>query len=296
MNLQHSQPEQSSSDLSPPVKINSARSQLFSVRAFLVDAWLDLRSSSEFAKRLFLQNIAQRYRHSSLGLFWAFVPSALIAIVMTLGQRGRVPILMGGAVPPQIYGIFGLVMAQTFLEALNIQRVSLSQYIHLLVRQKVPVEGLTLAGLAESTFGFLMRLPVLIAMLLIFNVMPAVTFPLALLGIALLIGFGSGLGLFLAPWNALSKDLENVMQFFPWVLFFVTPVFVAVPPGNWLYSVQLFNPLTYIFEGTRYLAYGVGTINILALILLLPLAMLLLLGGWLFCRLCLPYAIERSLT
>jgi lipopolysaccharide transport system permease protein len=150
--------------------------------------------------------------------------------------------------------------------------------------------------LAESTFGFLMRLPVLIAMLLIFNVMPAVTFPLGLVGISVLIGCGSGVGLLLAPWNALSKDLENVMQFFPWVLFFVTPVFVAVPPGNWLYSVQLFNPLTYIFEGTRYLAYGVGTINTLALILLLPLTMLLLLGGWLFCRLCLPYAIERSLT
>ncbi|UUO17813.1 ABC transporter permease [Dolichospermum heterosporum] len=303
MNLPSSPSEKTSSDLSSSVRINSARSQLFSIRAFLTSAWLDLRSSSGFAKRLFLQNIAQRYRYSSLGLFWAFVPSALIAILLTLGQRDqmptfgdRLPILIAGTVPPQVYGIFGLIMAQTFLEALNIQRVSLNQYIHILVRQKVPLEAIMMAGLAETTFNFLMRLPVLIAILLVFNINPALTFPLAFLGIASIISFGSGLGLLLAPWNALSKDLENVMQFFPWLVFLVTPVFVIVQPGNWLYSLQQFNPLTYLFEGIRFLTYGVGTVNTLALFTLLPLTVILLLVSWLFCRLCLPYIIERSLN
>ena len=303
MNLPSSESEKTSSDLSSSVRINSARSQLFSIRAFLTSAWLDLRSSSGFAKRLFLQNIAQRYRYSSLGLFWAFVPSALIAILLTLGQRDqmptfgdRIPILIAGTVPPQVYGIFGLIMAQTFLEALNIQRVSLNQYIHILVRQKVPLEAIMMAGLAETTFNFLMRLPVLIAILLVFNINPALTFPLAFLGIASIISFGSGLGLLLAPWNALSKDLENVMQFFPWLVFLVTPVFIIVQPGNWLYSLQQFNPLTYLFEGIRFLTYGVGTVNTLALFTLLPLTVILLLVSWLFCRLCLPYIIERSLN
>ncbi|MDK2409342.1 ABC transporter permease [Aphanizomenon sp. PH219] len=303
MNLPSSESEKTSSDLSSSVRINSARSQLFSIRAFLTSAWLDLRSSSGFAKRLFLQNIAQRYRYSSLGLFWAFVPSALIAILLTLGQRDqmptfgdRIPILIAGTVPPQVYGIFGLIMAQTFLEALNIQRVSLNQYIHILVRQKVPLEAIMMAGLAETTFNFLMRLPVLIAILLVFNINPALTFPLAFLGIASIISFGSGLGLLLAPWNALSKDLENVMQFFPWLVFLVTPVFVIVQPGNWLYSLQQFNPLTYLFEGIRFLTYGVGNVNTVALLVLIPLTIILFLVSWLFCRLCLPYIIERSLN
>ena len=303
MNLPSSPSEKTSSDLSSSVRINSARSQLFSIRAFLTSAWLDLRSSSGFAKRLFLQNIAQRYRYSSLGLFWAFVPSALIAILLTLGQRDqmptfgdRIPILIAGTVPPQVYGIFGLIMAQTFLEALNIQRVSLNQYIHILVRQKVPLEAIMMAGLAETTFNFLMRLPVLIAILLVFNINPALTFPLAFLGMASIISFGSGLGLLLAPWNALSKDLENVMQFFPWLVFLVTPVFIIVQPGNWLYSLQQFNPLTYLFEGIRFLTYGVGNVNTVALLVLIPLTIILFLVSWLFCRLCLPYIIERSLN
>ncbi|NMF58670.1 ABC transporter permease [Pseudanabaena yagii] len=296
MNLLYPQSQQSSSDLSYPVKINSARSQLFSVRTFLAGAWLDLQASSGFAKRLFLQNIAQRYRYSSLGLFWAFVPSALVAILLTLGQRDRIPILIGGQVPPQVYGVFGVVMAQTFLEALNIQCSSLTRYIHLLARQKIPIEGIMIAGLAESTFSFLMRFPVLVAILLVFNITPSITFILALLGIILIIGLGSGLGLLLAPCNSLTKDLENVIQVFPWVLFLVTPVFVVIQPGTWLYFVQICNPLTYIFEAVRFLTYGVGSINPLALFLLMPLTILLMLGSWLFCRLCLPHIIERSLA
>lgn len=296
MNLRNSRFAKSSSYLSGFVKVYSGRSQLFSIREFLTDIWLDLRSSLGFTKALFLQNIAQRYRYSSLGLFWAFVPSALVAILLTLGQRDRLPILIAGTRPPQVYGIFGLIMAQTFMEALNTQRVSLNQYIHILVRQKVPLEAIMMAGLAETTFNFLMRLPVLIAILLVFNINPALTFPLAFLGIASIISFGSGLGLLLAPWNALSKDLENVMQFLPWLVFFITPVFVIIQPGNWLYAVQQFNPLTYLFEGTRFLTYGVGTVNPVALLILIPLTVILLLVSWLFCRLCLPYIIERSLN
>ena len=50
------------------------------------------------------------------------------------------------------------------------------------------------------------------------------------------------------------------------------------------------------FEGIRFLTYGVGTVNTLALFTLLPLTVILLLVSWLFCRLCLPYIIERSLN
>ncbi|NJN85660.1 MAG: hypothetical protein HC881_04240 [Leptolyngbyaceae cyanobacterium SL_7_1] len=85
------------------------------------------------------------------------------------------------------------------------------------------------------------------------------------------------------------------MHFFPWLLFAVTPIFVAVDPGSWAYHLYRFNPLTHVFEATRWLTYGVGEISAIAL-LLVPLTIIWLVTGWLFCRLCLPYVIERSLT
>jgi lipopolysaccharide transport system permease protein len=279
-----------------PLKITSAGSQLQHPRAFLTDALKNLQTSRGIAKRLFLQSVAQRYRYSTLGLFWAFMPSAIMAVFLTLGQRAKIAGLSQGAIPPQVHGIFGLVMAQIFIETLNNQRVILTQHRYLLTRQNVPIEGLVLGSLAESIFALFVRLPVLIVILLVFNITPAITAPISLLGFATLIVLAAGLGLFLAPWSALSRDLDNVMQFFPWFLFAATPVFITVQPGSWLYFVYLLNPLTYLFEATRWLAYGVGEIHLGVLLVLLPGVWLLLIGGWLFCRLCLPYVIERSLN
>lgn len=289
------QSSQTSAQQRSPIKITSAGSQLQNRRAFLKNALQDLQGSWGIAKRLFLQSVAKRYRYSTLGLFWAFVPPAIMTVILTLGQRAKIAGLGSGTIPPQVYGIFGLVMAQTFLEALNGQRLFLTQHNHLLARQKVPIEGLILASIAEAIFGFLVRLPVLIVILLVFKVTPSATSLLCLFGFATIIGLGTGLGLLLAPWNVLSRDLDSLMQLFPWFLFAVTPVFVAVQPGNWLYYLYMLNPLTYIFEATRWLAYGLGEVNLIALLLLLPFTIIFLVSGWLFCRLCLPYIIERSL-
>ncbi|HEY9872488.1 MAG TPA: ABC transporter permease [Candidatus Obscuribacterales bacterium] len=282
--------------LSPrQVRVNSGSSQLQNPQAFVMAAIRDLKSSPGIAKRLFLQGIAQRYRYSTLGIFWAFAPSVVTAVLLTLGQRSQIPNLSESVVPPQAYGIFGLLMAQTFLEALNSQRTFFSKYRHLLIRQKIPIEGLILACLAECIFGVLVRLLVLIAIFILFNVTPALTAPLSLVCFAMIISLGASLGLLLAPWNVLSRDLDNIMNFVPWILFATTPVFVAVKLGSWLYRIYQLNPLTHIFEAARRLAYGVGEITIVA-ILLLPVSVLLLILGWLFCRLCLPYVMERSLT
>lgn len=289
-------PSLNDSHLHTPLIIYSARSQLLGRKAFLKNAWKDLTLAVPLAKRLFLQNIAQRYRYSSLGLFWAFVPSALIAILLTVGQRANIPGISDGGFPPQVYGIFGVIMMQTFLESLINQRMFLSQYIHLLIRQKIPIESLILAGLGEAAFSFIMRLPVLIAVLIFFNVIPKPTALLAPLGFAVIIALGAGAGLLLAPWNALSKDVESLLQFMPWLFFGLTPVFVAASPGNWYYKMFLINPLTYPFEAVRSWTYGAPMIYPPALWLVIPLSVMLLLGGWLFCRLSLPYVIERSLN
>uniref|UniRef100_B8HVG0 ABC-2 type transporter n=1 Tax=Cyanothece sp. (strain PCC 7425 / ATCC 29141) TaxID=395961 RepID=B8HVG0_CYAP4 len=279
-----------------PVIIYSSRSQLLDRKAFLKDAWKDLTLAFPLAKRLFLQNIAQRYRYSSLGLFWAFVPSALIAILLTVGQRANIPGLSDGGFPPQVYGIFGVIMMQTFLESLINQRMFLSQYIHLLIRQKIPIESLILAGLGEAFFAFLMRIPVLIAVLIFFNITPQPTALIAPLGFAVIIALGAGSGLLLAPWNALSKDMESLLQFLPWFFFGLTPVFLAATPDSWYYKIFLLNPLTYPFEVIRLWTYGAPMVYPAAFWIVMPVSVVLLLGGWLFCRLSLPYIIERSLN
>jgi lipopolysaccharide transport system permease protein len=292
-NMNNSQNHQT--NVSPSI-VYSAGSQLLPFKSFLKTAKKDVIQGLPFTKRLFIQNIVKRYRYSSLGLFWAFIPSALIAILLTLGQRAGISALTSQNVPPQVYGIFGIVMMQIFLESFNSQRMFLTYHIHFFIRQKIPLEAFILAGLGENMFNLVMRLPVLIAVLIFFDITPKLTIILLPFGFLLLIILGSSIGLFLAPWNALSNDLDSIMQVLPWFLFGITPVFVLPSDGTLLHRIFLFNPLTHIFETIRWLTYG-GEINhpfIFGLITFMTIFLFVL--GWLYCKLCLPYVVERTLN
>ncbi|BAQ61804.1 ABC transporter permease protein [Geminocystis sp. NIES-3708] len=109
--------ENNKTNVSPSIVYN-ASSQLVPFKSFLQTVRNDVIQVLPFAKRLFIQNVVKRYRYSSLGLFWAFIPSALIAILLTLGQKAGISALTTQNVPPQVYGIFGIVMMQIFLESL----------------------------------------------------------------------------------------------------------------------------------------------------------------------------------
>ncbi|MBL1210223.1 ABC transporter permease [Geminocystis sp. GBBB08] len=279
-----------------PSIVYSSGSQLFPLKVFLKTARKDVIQGLPFTKQLLIQNVVKRYRYSSLGLFWAFIPSALIAILLTLGQRTGIAGLTSQNVPPQVYGIFGIVMMQIFLESFNSQRIFLTYYLHLSVRQKIPLEAFILAGFGENIFNLFMRLPVLIAVLIFFDITPQLTIILMPFGFLLLILFASSLGLLLAPWNALSNDLDSIMQVLPWFLFGITPVFFMPRDGTLLHRLFVYNPLTHIFEAIRWLTYGGEIDHPLIFCLITLMTIFLFVVGWLYCKLCLPYVVERTLN
>lgn len=258
-------------------------------------SWLtDIRASGATARRLFLRSLAQQYRFSSLGLLWAFAPSALTALVLIGGQRAHV--LTGSAgVPAAFYGVFGLALAQTFLGGLSATRRIFVQHQQLLRRQNVPLEGLVVAALIDTAFNLLVRLVVVGVVFFLFSVQPVpMTVALSLVGIVGISLIGAGLGLLVAPLGSLKSDVEKVFGFLPWVLFAVTPVFMPAAAHTAVGRVCSFNPLTQLFDATRAAAYG-GEGEASVAVWGLVAGLILLCSGWLFCRIARPHVIERML-
>jgi lipopolysaccharide transport system permease protein len=284
---------ESLSVLRPAPVIYSGDSRLHHLRSFLGAARRDLRGSWPTAKQFFLRTLAQTYRYSSLGILWAFVPFVITAIVLIAGQKTG--LVLHKEVPAPFYGVFGLTLAMTFIEALNALRLTFTAHQVLLRRNNVPIEGLIAAGIIAVSVNGLIRLIVLALAFIFFGVTPALTVPLALFGFAGTLFLGCGIGLLLAPFSSLRRDIDNMMSFLPWIIFAATPVFVK--PGNntpveFLYS---FNPLAWIFDSTRTLAYGVPGYAWPAL-LSVVLGLGVLIAGWLLCRLWRPYVVERLLV
>lgn len=269
-------------------------SRLHNPGRFFRDWLADLRACGPTARRLFQRHLAQQYRFSSLGLLWAFAPSALTALVLIGGQRAHV-VGQGGGVTAAFYGVFGLGLAQTFLEALNATRRVFASHQQLLRRQNVPLDGLIVAGLLDVAFNMIVRLVVVVTVFFVFSVPPAIaTLPLAILGFVGVAVLGAGLGLLVAPLNSLKRDIDNLFGILPWILFAVTPVFVPLATESRFGRICQWNPLTRLFDGIRAAAYG-GDGDPAAVIRGLALGIVIMFIGWMFCRIARPYIVERML-
>jgi lipopolysaccharide transport system permease protein len=275
----------------------TAESPLKRPKNFLRVALRDLVSSSYTAYRLFRSQNAQRYRYSSLGFLWAFAPSAMTALIVTLGQRAHLRALSPTDIPGQFYAVFGLILLQTFLEPLNTQRFLFSGNRHLLSRGGPILEASLLAGLADNLFSMVLKLPLLVTMFLFCNVQCANTIVFGLFGVFLTSLMGTTAGLLLAPWAALKQDVHHMMIFVPWLALAATPVLIKPRLDSPLWFYYQMNPLTWIFDAVRDLSYGHATIcSGTVLLLMLLVAIVGLPAAWLLCRIARPYVIERSLV
>ena len=274
--------------------IHSAQSRLLQPRKFLMESYRDLLQAQPTARRFFARSLNNRFRYSSLGLFWAFVPSAITALILSLGQRSQ--LLNAGDVPAAFYGVFGLLLAQTFIETLTSTQSFFTTHEQLLRRNNVPIEGLILASMTEFCFNTMVRIFILAVCFFVFGVAPSLlTLPIALLGFLGVLILGVGIGLILAPVSSLKRDISNAMTFLPWVLFATTPVFVAAKATSKLHLVYQWNPLAWIFDSVRTAAYGTSG-SLLPALLILPVSLGILIFGWLACRLWRPYVMERTLV
>lgn len=273
--------------------VYSSHSRMNDKRGFVREALRDLRASRPTMLRFFERTIAQRYRFSSLGILWAFAPSVITAVVLWAGSINR--IIAKGEIPPAFYGVFGLALGQTFLDGMNALRNLFTANLAVLRRDNVPLEGIIAGALLEVGFNTLVRILVVAISMLVFKVAPANTVLLSLIGFLGITLLGGSAGLLLAPFNALKRDIDNVMNFVPWVLFACTPVFVQVTKGSLVAQLYQLNPLSWIFDSTRALAYGGPGVQWPALISV-PVGVVLLLFSWLFCRIWRVYVIERLLT
>jgi lipopolysaccharide transport system permease protein len=271
-----------------------ATSRLAPPGAFVRAAIHDLGRALPLARRLFARELATRYRHSTLGVFWASMPAAATFVLLTMGVRAGLSGTASSGLAVPLQGAFGMIFVQTFLEALAGQRTLFAAFRHELAQQ-TPLEAIVLARFAECTFGTAMRLAVVVLAMLAFGVrVEAVALALPCFLVAQLLG--AALGLVLAPWSALSRDAEHLMWALPIVVLVTTPVFVPLAQAGVRRWVQLANPLTHLLEAARFAAWGGVRFGFGGSVLALAASVLLLALGWAGCRLSLPYVREHAMS
>ena len=286
---------QSSENLAVSHKFTSS-SQLQFPLAFLRLAVQDLITSIPYAKRLFMESLAEKYRHSSLGVIWTLIPTLAIVFYFIFLTNDSTVLANKSLENSGAFFAYGMIVFQIFLETFQNSRVLLSQKMSFFTRQRLKVEAFLLAMICEMLLTAWIKIPILIGIALVTGYTFQMTWFLIIILLPVIVFLAAGTGLLLSTWNVLSKDIEGITSFIPFILLGITPVFVHYTPDTIMYYVHQINPLSHVLNTIR----GVMTRTFLAsdfkLIFSCIFSIVLPLCAWLFIRVSLPHIVERHLN
>lgn len=276
-----------------PEYIYTPQSELRHPKRMFRQMWRDLLAARSLAWRLMIRDISAQYRQSFLGIAWAFIPPIAMAVGFTLAGNARAISIGETDIPYPAYVMFSTALWQTFVESLQGPVQASTDARPMLARVKFPREALILAKLGEVGFNFAIKLILIIALFLIFQVPVSWTVILAPVALIHLILLGTFFGILLAPLGLLYKDVSKGLTMLTGLWLFITPVVYPVPKEGAFATLVKLNPVTPLLVTTRELA----TTGILSQQTGFWIASLLTFLGlgvtWVGFRIALPFAIER---
>jgi lipopolysaccharide transport system permease protein len=266
-----------------------------SLAAGLRDAVGGLQASLPLGWQLFRRDFAAKYRESYLGYVWAFLPSIVLALTMTLAGRAAILNTEGLTVPYPLLVLVGVSLWQTFSEAVVGPVQALNQAKPLLAKIRFPHEALLVAKLGEVGFNALLRLGLVGLAIAYYGTPVTAALPLGLVGLLTLVALGTAIGLFLAPIGGLYSDVSQALTLGMGLWMFLTPVvYERARPGSVVDVVNRFNPATPPVVFARESFLGQDWSNPVGFLALTGASLGLLLAGWLFWRFGMRFAVERA--
>ena len=180
----------------------------------------DIWAGRELAWRLFVRDLSAQYRQTFLGYIWAFLPPLVASMTFIfLNSQGIVQIT-GTGIPYPAFAMMGTLLWQVFVDAIQSPPNSLNSAKSMLAKINFPREAILLGGLYMVVFNFFVRLVLVIAVMIYWQVPidgRLLFFPIAM-GAILLTGFAIGLALtpIAGLYGDIGRGIPIIAQF--WML------------------------------------------------------------------------------
>jgi len=253
----------------------------------------DLRASRDLAWRLAVRDISSQYRQSILGLFWAFVPPLLSALLFVVLQRKNVVNISDVGMPYPLFVLIGTTLWQMFAEAVTAPLRVVTGARTILAKIGFPREALALSALYQTLFGALVKGLLLAGVLLYFSAPVRLQSLLAFIPIFLLIWLGLIIGLSLTPAGMLVSDVSQIMTLGLQLGFFLTPVIYPAPETFPYSLLATWNPVSSYLLASRTLLVGGTPAALMPLVIVTICLVGVTFAVWLLFRVSMPIIIER---
>jgi lipopolysaccharide transport system permease protein len=199
------------------------------------------------------RDVVVRYKQTFLGIAWAILVPAFTALVyiVVFGKFANFP---DGGLHYAVLVVGGVLPMQYFVSSLTSSSMSLANNLQLVTKVYFPRVLLPLAAVLVPMVDLIVGMPVLVAVMWIYESWPGgweVLAAPAFLALALVAALGAGF--FLSALNVRYRDVRYVIPVLLPVLPLVSGVIYAVQdlPTKWQW-VLAFNPMTAVVSGWRW--------------------------------------------
>lgn len=214
------------------------------------------------ARELLVTRLAEHHRQNYLGWFSLLLPVIATAAWATLVRHAKVINVpeVTDDMPYAAFVLLSMILWQTFVEAISAPLEALNEQLPSLAHANFPVEAVTLSRLGLVLVNLAIKLVLFAAAVVYFGLHIKATVLLAPVAALMLILFGLGLGLILAPFNVFYRDVSAALQPLTTFWLFVTPVLFPAPSEGWVAWLFRVNPATPLLATTRELT-AVGAVS-----------------------------------
>ena len=199
------------------------------------------------------RDIVVRYKQTFLGIAWALLVPAFTALVyiVVFGKFANFP---DGGLHYAVLVVGGVLPMQYFVSSLTNSSMSLANNLQLVTKVYFPRVLLPLAAVIVPMVDLVVGLPVLVAVMWIYESWPQgweIILAPAFLALALVAALGAGF--FLSALNVRYRDVRYVIPVLLPVLPLVSGVIYEVQdlPTKWQWVLS-FNPMTTVVSGWRW--------------------------------------------
>jgi lipopolysaccharide transport system permease protein len=237
----------------------------------------------ELAAVFVWRDIKVRYKQTFIGVAWAVLQPVITTVIFTLvfGRYGN----FKTDVPYPVHVLSGMMIWTYFAASLNGASSSIPTSKSLVTKVYFPRLLLPLGGISTPLVDFCIALPVLIGMIVYYDLIVGVQVLLVPLFLLLAAVTAFGVGLFATVASVRFRDVPYAIPFVIQIWFFLSPIIYqsSFLPQRYQWVLN-FNPMTAAITGFRWAFFGDTPPTASSVVIGTAVAIAFLVGGLAFFR------------
>lgn len=247
----------------------------------------------ELLQTMAMRDVQIRYKQAAIGVLWVVLQPILTSAIFTFifSYLAKIP---SQGVPYPIFVFSGLLLWQYFSRVVSEGSGSLVANANIITKIYFPRLLIPLTVVISAGVDFLLASVVLVAMMLIFGV--ALPWTIIFIPVFMLMAgvLGYAIALWLAPLNAIYRDISIALPFMVQIGMYLTPVIypLSVVPEKWQWVFML-NPVATIVESMRWAVLGTPAPTMAAYAIYAGITLFMILVGLRIFRKLEPTLVDR---